>query len=285
MTNMIVGWASARFGILGQPKADVPHGDLNYAGVFVAVIAMVFFAFIKPSVDGGNGAKSAGDILEDEHDAQYAGLYAGSAGDSFNKSLTGGYDAVEGGEAGAPEGEEATWTDKLSPAQKTIFGFGASIFSGLLYGVNFNPPGYVAAHACPAGADITDTCLYPGLSSDLKDYIFSHFIGIWLMSTLVMVCYCVSTKNTPQIFAEAVAPGVLSGMIWATAQVSWFFANSLLGNVIAFPIISVGPGLVSALWGIFVFRELQGVKNYSLVATAFVFIAAAATMMALSDQA
>jgi hypothetical protein len=202
----------------------------------------------------GSKAKRDGDALEDEQDSQYAGLYANGSGgssDLYGKSLTGGLEDEEGGggaQDGGEEAEEATWTDKLSPSQKTLFGFAGSIISGTLYGVNFNPPGYVAAHACPVGADFTDDCKYPGMSSDLKDYIFSHFIGIWLTSSLVMLSYCLVTKNTPKVYSESVAPGVVSGLIWATAQVSWFFANSMLGNVIAFPIISIGPGLVSFLF-------------------------------------
>lgn len=242
MVSMLVGWGSAKFGILGQPESHIPNASLNYAGVFVAVLAMVLFAFIKPTIS--DGKRDGGDALEDEHDSQYAGLYAGSNTDAYGKSLTGGNDEEEGG-GGGGQVEEATWIDNLSASQKIAFGFGASLISGLLYGVNFNPPAYVAAHSCPLGAPITDVCLYPGMSADVKDYIFSHFIGIWMTATLVMIAYCFASKNAPKIYAESVAPGVISGMIWATAQVSWFFANSILGNVIAFPIISIGPGLVS----------------------------------------
>ncbi len=46
--------------------------------------------------------------------------------------------------------------------------------------------------------------------------------------------------------------------------------------------LSIGPGLVASLWGIFVFRELQGKKNFMLVGAAFVLIATAATLIALS---
>ena len=39
---------------------------------------------------------------------------------------------------------ETSWVDKLSPGTKLIYGFGASVLSGCLYGVNFNPPIYGA---------------------------------------------------------------------------------------------------------------------------------------------
>ena len=115
-----------------------------------------------------------------------------------------------------------------------------------------------------------------------QELIFSHFCGIWLSATFYFLGYAALTRNKPIVYAEVALPGVVSGMIWALAQISWFFANDFLGNVIAFPLISIGPGLVSAMWAIFVFRELQGRKNYVLVTLAFVLIATAATMMALS---
>ncbi len=40
---------------------------------------------------------------------------------------------------------------------------------------------------------------------------------------------------------------------------------------------------MSTLWGIFVFGELKGTKNYLLVTGAFVLIATAATLIALSN--
>ena len=46
------------------------------------------------------------------------------------------------------ENMRCIWTDALTPAQKSLFGFGGSVLSGLLYGVNFNPPTYVANHMC-----------------------------------------------------------------------------------------------------------------------------------------
>jgi hypothetical protein len=264
MANMLVGWGSARFGLLGQPKGVVTNSSLNYAGVATAVAAMVVFAFLKPEnldskkSDRGNGP-------------QYEKLNASTNSYGFEMGFD--EDVVE-----TVEKEEASWTDALSDAQKKIYGFVASVAAGCLYGVNFNPPAYVANHACAAG----DSCTYPGMSTDVKDYVFSHFIGIWLMATCFLLAYCVSTKNKPRFSLDAIFPSFVSGLIWASAQVSWFFANSLLGNVIAFPIISIGPGLISAVWGIAVFGELKGGKNMALVGAAFALIAGASTMMALS---
>lgn len=283
--NMLTGWASARFGILGVETNAVAKPLLNDIGVAIACVALGVFAFVKPTVGNKKGkarVAAGGGLLEDEHDSAYAGLYSHSelgyglkGGGGINSDLL--VDEAEEGAGEGEGGEEASWTDKLSPGMKLVFGFGMAIVSGLLYGVNFNPPQYVADHADP-----TQPGYIAGATSDLKAYIFSHFVGIWLTTTVYFLAYCAFTRNQPKVFPEVCFPGVISGMMWATAQVSWFFANSMLGQVVAFPIISIGPGLISALWGMFVFREITGTKNYILVAAAFVLISTATVLMALS---
>ena len=248
MANMVVGWASARFGILGVFEQPISQPALNMVGVVIAVLSMGVFALIKPSVEP-KGAQA----LDAEHSAQYGQIYDADA-DELGKSLVGGVNSGGSDESGSGEAEEQSWTDKLSPLQKTIFGFGASVAAGLLYGLNFNPPTYVANHMCmvppacfktvPATCDwsLNAPGCYNGTGNDwdskAQSYVFSHFTGIWLSSSLYFLLYCALTKNTPAIFGEATFPGIVSGMIWATAQVSWFFANSALGQATSFPIIS-----------------------------------------------
>ena len=318
MANMVVGWASARFGILGVPQESFSSPGLNTGGVVVAIASMVVFAFIKPTVEkagatrrGGGGEDAKDSLLGDgDVDQVYAGLY----GQGINSD-----DAAA--RPAEPEDDEKDWTDALSPQQKKVFGFVASVVAGLFYGVNFNPPTYVANKSCINHAD--DPGCFPNAPTSVKDHIFFHFTGIWLAATLYFAVYALATKNRPRIYGEATFPGMLSGMIWATAQISWFFANADLGQATAFPIIScvwqrhtgglrapllqppyprrppahaappphtplppprsIGPGLVSTLWGIFVFGELKGTKNYMLVTGAFVLIATAATLIALSS--
>ena len=243
MTNMVIGWGSARFGVLGVFESNISNKGLNAAGVAIAVLSMGVFFFIKPTVS------KVGAAADTEQSDAYGQLHLEEE-EQLGKSLVGGLNSErEGGEG---EQAEESWTDKLNPQQKILFGFGASVVAGLLYGVNFNPPTYVANHMCltaPTCPDANPTCwtrmasgCYMGTGNDWdtepKSYIFSHFTGIWLASTLYFLLYCALTKNTPAIFGEATAPGVVSGMIWATAQISWFFANANLDQATAFPIIS-----------------------------------------------
>ncbi|CAK0852579.1 unnamed protein product, partial [Prorocentrum cordatum] len=47
VTNMLTGWASGTFGILGKEKDFVAHPSLNFAGVAMAIMSLGLFKFIK----------------------------------------------------------------------------------------------------------------------------------------------------------------------------------------------------------------------------------------------
>ena len=61
-----------------------------------------------------------------------------------------------------------------------------------------------------------------------------------------------------------------------------FVANGLLSFSVAFPIITSAPGLVAALWGVFVFGEIAGRRNYAILALAATLNITAAVLIALS---
>uniref|UniRef100_A0A8C1WJX1 Transmembrane protein 144b n=1 Tax=Cyprinus carpio TaxID=7962 RepID=A0A8C1WJX1_CYPCA len=62
--------------------------------------------------------------------------------------------------------------------------------------------------------------------------------------------------------------GFLSGLMWGSATYAWLMANYYLSAVITFPIINAGYGLVAALWGSVVFKEVKGIGNLLLFALA-----------------
>lgn len=77
---------------------------------------------------------------------------------------------------------------------------------------------------------------------------------------------------------------MLSGCMWAVAQTAWFVANNNLSLVVAFPLVAMGPGIVGALWGVFVFKEITGKRNYIVLVAAFTVAAVAAVMLVISKQ-
>lgn len=158
----------------------------------------------------------------------------------------------------------------------TLWGCSLAVISGILYGSTFVPIIYIKDHSR------RNDSMYAGASQYDLDYVFAHSSGIFLTSTVYFVAYCVAMKNRPKLYPEAVLPGLLSGVLWAIATCCWFIANHSLSAVISFPIITAGPGLIAALWGILIFKEIQGLRNYLLMMLAFCIILAGALCTAFS---
>jgi len=114
------------------------------------------------------------------------------------------------------------------------------------------------------------------------DYVFSHFTGILLTSTFFMVVYCIIKRNRPVLYPQVILPALASGCLWAVAQCSWFIANQDLSMVVSFPIIATGPGVVASLWGVLLFREIQGVRNILLLVAAYLLTGTGVTLITLS---
>ncbi|XP_059553702.1 transmembrane protein 144 isoform X2 [Myotis daubentonii] len=107
--------------------------------------------------------------------------------------------------------------------------------------------------------------------------------GILYGSTFVPIIYIKDhSKRNDSIYAGASHYGFLSGILWAIATCCWFIANHSLSAVVSFPIITAGPGFVAAMWGVFMFKEIQGQQNYLLMIFAFCIILTGALCTAFS---
>lgn len=137
---------------------------------------------------------------------------------------------------------------------KRIMGVAMAVTSGILFGGNFDPPTWIIDNKA-------------GASQSGMDYVFAHFCGIYITSTFWFVVYALYTKNKPQVYSEAIIPTLISGVMWAIAQVSWFVANDCLSYSISYPIITGGPGIVGSLIGIY-FGEIKGMRNFTFLGVA-----------------
>jgi len=108
---------------------------------------------------------------------------------------------------------------------------------------------------------------------------------VWHHQTLYFLIYCVVTKHRPQLPAQCAVPAFVSGLMWAVAQVAWFIANSRLGFTTSFPIITTGPGIVASLWGVLVFKEIEGRRNFLVLLTAIGVSILGVVLIALGHQA
>ena len=90
-------------------------------------------------------------------------------------------------------------------------------------------------------------------------------------------------RGAPMINPRLTLPAMLSGVMWAIAQTCWFLANvSLGGTSVSFPITTSGPGIISAMWGVFVFGEIQGTRNYIVLCTAIATALTGCILISLS---
>ena len=278
--NMLTGWSSAHFGILGVSKETVPHQPLNIAGALVAVLAILIYAQVKNK--------------EPPPPAEIAGWR--KARKSYEDVLL------------APSDEAA---ESGSGGSKVV-GVAVAVIAGILFGACFNPCQYAidqAAlnHCNPIGeqaeclsahfgSDDRTYCSWDGSADPGKqcggmpgpDLAFSQFCGILFASFAIMAAYGTYQQfivGDGPIFINAplVVPAFLSGAIWACAQIGWFVASDNLSMVVSFPIITTIPAIIGNLWGYFVFDELAtDTKNVVTLCLGICCSIAAGVLIALS---
>ncbi|XP_061440381.1 transmembrane protein 144 isoform X1 [Rhineura floridana] len=248
--NLLTGWASSRFGWFGIDPEEVPKPVLNYIGAGLSVLSTILFLFIKSDVQSSSPSSERTPLLREN---------------SINTS-----------EHRDENRSDVSWVDNLSPFGKRIIGCSLAVVAGILYGSSFVPVLYIKDHGRKNGTT------YTGASQFDLDYVFAHFSGIFLSSTIYFLIYCAVMKNRPKVFPEAIIPGFVSGVLWAIASCCWFIANRYLSAVVSFPIITAGPGFIAAMWGVLVFKEIKGLKNYLLLLTAFCVILAGSLSTAFS---
>ncbi|XP_006917062.1 transmembrane protein 144 [Pteropus alecto] len=245
--NALTGWASSRFGWFGMDAEEVSKPLLNYFGAGLSVVSAFIFLFIKSEIPNNMCSVDTTPLMT-EH--------------VINKTQ----DPCPG----------YFWVDKLSTVQSRIVGCSLAVISGILFGSTFVPIIYIKDHGK------RNDSIYAGASQYDLDYIFAYSSGIFLTSTVYFLAYCITMKNNPKLYPEAVLPGFLSGVLWAIASCSWFIANHTLSAVVSFPIITAGPGFVAAMWSVFIFKEIQGLQNYLLMIFAFFIILSGALCSAFS---
>lgn len=253
-----MGWAGGRFGIFGV-KPQVPDTDsklaLNYLGVVFAAISGIFFLFIKST----NTAQKDEDVK-----VQY------SAASHELSQLNLNSDATQNGDPDFP------FLSRMTPAVQKVVGCTIAAIAGLFYGLMFIPDTYIRDHK-------NDYILNGELPSDNGlYYIHSQYSGILLASFSYFVIYALLKRNKPNISPEIALPALISGMMWAIANIGFIVAISSLGGSVAYPIVNVLPGIVSSLWSLFLFREIQGMKNYILLAIGMSVRILAAVLSGLS---
>lgn len=246
-SSLLMGWASSRFGWFGIDAQDVSRPLLNYCGAALCLLSGLVFFFVRTDIKVQPDSETI-PLLIDRR--------------SISASL-----------AHRPT---AYWIDAVDPKTRRIIGCLLAVVVGLLYGACFVPVLYIKNHS-----SCRDSIFYGASVYDL-DYVHAQTSGVFLASAVYFTIYCVVMKNKPRVYPRAILPGFLSGLMWTTGTYCWFIANNYLSAVVTFPIVTAGYGLVAALWGSLVFKEIKGLVNGIIFFFATCVVLAGSMLTAIS---
>ena len=274
LIECLTGWATAKWGLFGLVAEPVRNAAENDGGVALVVLSLAMLAGVQPAVSDGSDKVPVAAI--NDLDAEEGARAVSEPTTGLLASINDEGSAVEGNSAiiASPTSWETSgydFTHALSPLQRRIFGFGACIVAGALSGSTFTPPQLAVDRS---GGKLT-----------LLDLLFSHFCGILATSALVFVAYAAATRGRPWVSRPTLLPSFAAGLCWGLACTCWFLTNERLSIVIAFPLVTIGPGVGTMLIGFAFFREVQGWRNIALMAAALLVYAAGAVLIAWSGGA
>lgn len=256
-TSLIIGWAGGRFGIFGV-HAQVPKTTttlaLNYASVVLAAISAIFFLFIKSTTTKPPYTIS----YDDQSSVQLAKI--GNTSDENIEFLE----------------TDFPFLNRINSRLQKILGYTLAGLAGIFYGLMFIPDQYIRDHK-----DEYKHNNEPASINGLY-YINSQYSGILLSSLFYFVVYAALKRNKPVINPSVALPALASGIMWGVANIGFIVAISSLSSAVAFPIVSVLPGIVTSLWSLFLFREIQGRNNYIFLGIGMLVRILAAVLSGLS---
>uniref|UniRef100_A0A914HCL9 Transmembrane protein 144 n=1 Tax=Globodera rostochiensis TaxID=31243 RepID=A0A914HCL9_GLORO len=265
----VVGWAIGRFGLFGLKESVPSSPNLNYAGLVFVIIGGILFALVRPK--GKNDVQTVVDSASSELSRQAIPLTESAATGRGTVEERIGLVEMDGGGAErtavavdvvvrprkSSGGAAVTSTNGL---RGRVIGVVFSVFAGVCYGSMFTPVIYMQHNPQK----------FNNPPREAIHYVFSHFSGVYLTSTAVLLFYIGYKNNKPYIDSRLIFPSFLAGTFWAFAMLAWFMANDLLSQAITFPINSMAPGVIASLWSVFYFGEVDK-KDLKLL-TAAIFI-------------
>jgi len=232
ISNLLTGWCVGKFGLFNLDPQPVATPWLNNFGPVFGVLAMLVYVFIKPTLPEESNVNK----MEDEESNEKNSL---SMIDEFS--------------------EFETKPSFLNANVKRILGAALALTIGLIYGVTLVP--FQKWYDAQEDHSQTNALMF----------VISHYSGVFLMSSFVFIVYTIIKKNKPVIFPQTIFPAMISGAMWGVAQAAWLVSNGTLGMAIGYPIVVVGPMVVNTLWAVLLYREIQGKKNFILLAIALTF--------------
>ena len=230
LSNMLMGWVTGRFGLFGVDKEISARPIFNYSGLALACVSLVFM-YLAARFD--RKPKEASADVEDVEDVEDVVAPDESKVAAQEKQA----------------GPAAAGLESESP-MRLVMGSAMAVLAGILFGTMFDLP-----------QDLMQGKFGPCHSHCALDYVFSHFLGIFVAAAVALLMYIMVRRRRSYVPLRLVLPAMCSGMIWAVGTVAWFEANGELGFSVTFPIISSLPSILALLIGFCFFGELQSSKS------------------------
>jgi len=318
--NMLSGWSGAHFGWFGLSKQTVTHNGLNIAGAIVAAVSVLVYAQVKTASAGSDEDVEEIEAGDQGNQVQRSRIESQVSKGSSKSTVS--YSAGAMPMGGVVKADAAKDAGKPSFLLGVIMACIAGVLFGTSFNPAQVVTDYAANHHCHAikhpdecGDAIWHKgrtyCKWDNDADDGKkcggmpqpDMCFTQFIGIFITSMLIFVGYGLikmwkgrSSKHPeetiliadgsagqPFVNVPLILPGMLSGMIWAVAQIGWFIANDNLSMTIAFPIVCATPAIIGNMWGIFVFNEVvRTPKNLGVLCFGMVLSIVAGLLVSIS---
>ncbi|KAH8066177.1 carbohydrate transmembrane transporter [Aureococcus anophagefferens] len=168
-TNMVVGWASGRYGLFGLDKDAIANPALNYVGVALVLVCLGLFTRVE--------TKTRADLLREADGSLDETLLVDEAGD-------------------AKVVEKPGLFGVGTNARRTA-GIAMAVVSGVFYGSNFDPPHHFTGILLTSSFYFAAYCAFKVCRGDAPD-VRRELVGPAFLSGLIWglsdICWFVANE-------------------------------------------------------------------------------------------
>ncbi|EFC49907.1 predicted protein [Naegleria gruberi] len=277
--NLIGGYCVGKLGLFGVEKEviDSLGGNImNIFGLVCGIISLLLFFFIKPPQEKKKNDDETPQTEENTTEAATEGTSLLNNENEPQQNLND-EKSINDDIVVQDVSKFKAFMNKLKkisqhPAFVRLLGIGMAITAGCLYAVNLTPFKLWVQH------EIYIHNKSPGPI----DFAFSHFSGIYLLNSAVFLIYILIKKNQPEIYPNMIMSSIISGAMWGIATIGLLYSSSYLGFTVGYPLVAIGPSLVSTFWNVCVFREITGVRNLIILSCSLLFALIGVILLAVS---
>lgn len=114
-------------------------------------------------------------------------------------------------------------------------------------------------------------------------YLVSFAIGIAIVTPPIFAIFFLLARQRPVFhFKVAVLPGLTTGILWSFGNFCSLYATLYLGSTVGYP-LTQSCIVISALWGVFYFKEIHGAAIFVLAFSTAVVLGGAAMLTYYGD--